>query len=96
MVPHPLTNFEIQKYYRNEPKFDCVYSRNNLSKIKDRANVINLDEYESKGTHWIALFMNGNNTREFLMKCILIAFELNIFQEKLKNHRQQKFHRKYL
>ena len=31
MPPHPLTNFEIQKYYENEPKFNGVYSRNNLS-----------------------------------------------------------------
>ena len=29
MPPHPLTNFEIQKYYQNEPKFNAVYSRNN-------------------------------------------------------------------
>ena len=35
MPPHPLTNFEIQKYYQNKPKFNGVYSRNNLSKIKD-------------------------------------------------------------
>ena len=63
MVPHPLTNFEIQKYYRNQPKFDCVYSRNDLPKIKDWTNVINLDEHELKGTHWIALLMNGNNRR---------------------------------
>ena len=27
-----LTNFEIQKYYQNEPKFDVVYSVNNLAK----------------------------------------------------------------
>ena len=33
MPPHPLTNFEIQKYYENEPKYNGVYSRNNLSKI---------------------------------------------------------------
>ena len=30
MPPHPFTNFEIQKYYNNEPKFNDVYSRNNL------------------------------------------------------------------
>ena len=47
MPPHPLTNFEIQKYYQNEPKFNGVYSRNNLSKVKDEAYIINLDEYES-------------------------------------------------
>ena len=61
MLPHPLTNFEIQNYYQNEPKFNGVYSRNNLSKIKDGAYVINLDEYESIGTHWIALYVNVNS-----------------------------------
>ena len=34
MLPHPLTNLDIQKYYQNEPKFNGVYSENNLSKIK--------------------------------------------------------------
>ena len=51
MLPHPLTNFEIQKYYQNKPKFNGVYSRNNLPKIKDGVYVINLDEYESIGSH---------------------------------------------
>ena len=61
MPPHPLMNFEIQKYYQNEPKFNGVYSRNYLLKTKDGAYVISLNEYESIGTHWIALDMNGNN-----------------------------------
>ena len=57
MKPHPLTNFEIQKYYENESSFNGVFSRDNLTKkIKDRAYVINLDEYEDIGTHLIALF----------------------------------------
>ena len=34
MPPHLLTNFEIQKYYQNEPKCYGVYSRNNLSKMR--------------------------------------------------------------
>ena len=43
MLPHPLTNFELEKYYQNEPGFNGVYSRNNLLKtIKDGAYVINL------------------------------------------------------
>ena len=46
-----------KKYYENEPKFNCVYSRNNLSKIKDRAYIINRDEYESMGTHWVDLMI---------------------------------------
>ena len=45
--PHPLTNFEIKDYYENEPRFNGVYSRDNLTKtIKNGAYVINLDEYD--------------------------------------------------
>ena len=61
MPPHPVTNFEIQKYYQNEPKFNGAYSRNSLPKIKDRPYVINLDEYESIRTRLIALYLNVNN-----------------------------------
>ena len=59
MPPHPLTNFEIQKCYENEPRFNGACSRNNQSKKeKDGVYVINLDEYADVGTHWIALFCN--------------------------------------
>ena len=43
MPPHLLTKFDIQKYYQNEPRFNGVYSRDDLLKIKDGAYVINLD-----------------------------------------------------
>ena len=57
MPPHPLTNFEIQKYYKNEPRFNGLFSRNNFrKKIKDGAYIINLDEYANVDTHWIASF----------------------------------------
>ena len=65
MPPHPLTNFEIQKYYQNEPRFNGVYSRDNLPKIKDGAYIINLDEHYDTGTHWIALWTNNNNVTYF-------------------------------
>ena len=73
MPPHPLANSEIQKYYqndarlssKNEPKFNGVYSRDNLPKIKDEAYVINLDEYESTGIHWIALYVIAENVTYF-------------------------------
>ena len=61
MPPHPLTNLETQKYYRNEPKINASFSSNNLpKKIKDRAYVINLDEYTEVGTHGIDLFCDRN------------------------------------
>ena len=50
--PHPLTNFEIKKYYENESKFNGVYSKNNLSTEKDRTYTINPDEYESTETYF--------------------------------------------
>ena len=55
------TNFEIQKYHQNEPEFNGVYSRNNLPKMNDEAYVANIDEYESIGTYWIAIYVNGDN-----------------------------------
>ena len=60
MPPHPLT-----KYYQKEPKFNGVYWRNNLPKIKDGAYVINLVEYKSIGTHWMALYVSTENVIYF-------------------------------
>ena len=54
MLSHPLTSFELQKYFQNKSTFNVVYSRNNLSLIKDGAYIITLDEYESVGIYWIA------------------------------------------
>ena len=62
MPPHPLTNFEIMKFYENESRFNSVYSRDNLpNKIKDGANVTNLDEYSDIGIHWVALCVKNND-----------------------------------
>ena len=61
MPPYPLTNFEIQKY-QNETRFNGVYCRDNLPKIKDGAYIINLDGYSDIATHWVALYINNNNS----------------------------------
>ena len=63
---HPLTNFEIQEYYQNEPRFNGVFSRDNLgSAVKNGAYVINLDEYYDIGTHWVALYVNNTTITYF-------------------------------
>ena len=59
-----MTNFKIQKY-QNEPKVNVLYLRNNLSKIKEGAYIINLDKYESIKTHWIAFYGNAENVSYF-------------------------------
>ena len=61
LIPlHPLTNFEIQKYYQNEPRFNGVCSRDNLLKrIKNGAYLINLDKYADVGTNWIAFYVEN-------------------------------------
>ena len=62
----PLTNIEINEYYKNEPKFNGMYSRNNLpNKSKKGAYVINLDEYKNAGTHWVPLFVKLKYTIYF-------------------------------
>ena len=94
MPPYPLTNFEIQKYYKNETRFN-VFSRNNLfKKIKDGVYIINLDEYADIGTHWIALFCKKKKKKKEIVYFIVflksysgncIVLLLNIFLKKLKN-----------
>ena len=80
MPPHPSTNLEIQKYYQNEPRFNGVFSINNLpKKNKGWAYVINLDEYADVGTHWIALFFNRNE----IVYCDSLV--LNMFLKKSEN-----------
>ena len=65
MLPHSFKKIEELKYYQNEPKFNGIYSRNNLPKVKDGAYVTNFDEYKSIGTHWIALYVNAENVAHF-------------------------------
>ena len=65
MLPHPLTNFEILKYYQNQPRFNGVYSRDNLPRIRDGSYMINLDEYSDIGTHWIAMYVQNNDVIYF-------------------------------
>ena len=76
LPPHPLTNFEIQEYYQNEPRFNGVFSRDNMpnnnirpkglsSTVKNGAYVINLDEYHDIGTHWVALHVNNKTATYF-------------------------------
>ena len=65
ILPHPLINFEIQKYYQNETRFNEVFSEDKLpKKIKDGAYVINLDEYPDD-TYWIVLFCKRSEIAYF-------------------------------
>ena len=66
MPPYPLTNFEIQNNYQNKPRFNGVYSRDNLTRIKDGTYIINLDKYSNIGTHWLLC------TYKIMMLIILI------------------------
>ena len=79
MPPHPLTNFEIKRYFQNQWKFNGVYLRNKLPEIKDGTFAISLDEYKSVGVHWVSLYVNGENLTYF------DGFGVENVPEKLKN-----------
>ena len=64
-----------------------VFNRNNLTEIKDAANVINLDEFKSTGTHWIALHVNDNYVTYF------DSFGVEHIPKEI---RKQKYNNKYL
>ena len=78
--------FKRQKYFQNEPRFNGVYSKNDLPKINDGAYVINLDEYRSIATHWIALYVNnGNNGSAFYDATYFDSFWVEHIPKILKN-----------
>ena len=78
-LTHPLTSFEIQRYYQNEPIFNGVSSGNNIPKtIKDGEYVIKLDEYEDVGTLGLLYFVTEI---KFFISIVLV---LNMFLKKLK------------
>ena len=47
------------------PDLMGVISRDNLPRIKDGKYVINIDDKNSKGTHWVSLFINKNTAAYF-------------------------------
>ena len=65
MPAHRLTNFDIRKYYQNEPRFNGDFCRDDLPKIKDGAYAINLDEYSDIGTVWVVLYVINNDVTYF-------------------------------
>ena len=75
-LPHPLKNFEIQEYYQNEPRFNGVFSRDNLpnNNIKNGAYVINLDEYHNIGTHWIALYVQSTSVYDTYVNNKIVTY----------------------
>ena len=86
-----MNKFEIQRYYKNKLRFNGVCLRNDLlvvavpapthaAQIKDGACVINLEEYKSIGTHWVALYVNGDNVKHFE------SFEVEYNPKEIKNY----------
>ena len=79
MLPHLLTNFQIQKYYQKETRFNGVYSRDNPTEIKYGPYIIDLDDtliLELIGL--LCMFI-------MMMLLILILLVQNIFRKKLKH-----------
>ena len=60
MPPNLLTNIDIIDYFKKEPRFNGVFSKNNLPKIKQGVYFINLDHNKNTGTHWVVIFVKIN------------------------------------
>ena len=57
---------KYQQYYQNESQFNDIYSKINLTKIvKDGVYVINLDENDSIGTYWFAMYIKNDKVTCF-------------------------------
>ena len=73
-----MTNFEIQDYFKDEPRFNGVFSRNNLPKLIKGAYIVNLDHIENTGTHWVVIFIKSNEVIYF------DSFDVEYIPEEIK------------
>lgn len=58
-----MTNHDLLKYTYKIPNFRGIYMRNKLPKrpLKNESAIINLDNFDGSGTHWVAFRKNGNS-----------------------------------
>ena len=89
MLSNPLTNFEIQKYYQNKPRFNGVYLRNKQPEIKYGTYAVNLDEHKSIGTNWIYFYTNGDNNSTSYNAIYFGSFEVEDISKHIKIHRKK-------
>ena len=70
-----MHNIEVTNDFDDEPRFNSVFSRNSLARIKDGAYVINIDDKNSKRKHWVSLLINKN------IAIYSDSLELNLYQK---------------
>ena len=51
---------KVSKCYENVYRFNCVFSRDNLPRVKYGVHAINLSDKQSKGIHLVSLFLDRN------------------------------------
>ena len=83
MLLCPLNNIKIINYFNYKTRFNSVISRNNLTRIKDRVYVLNLND------------KNGNSVLSFIDRNAFVYFDFSgiehIPQElsKIKNQKSK-------
>ena len=84
-MPHPLTNFEIERYYQNNTRFNDVYSRDNVpNKIKDEVYIINHYKHANIGPVLLCMWTVVRRHLAMLWY-ILIVLESSKLQKKSIN-----------
>ena len=71
----------ITKYSNYQPRFNGVYSKDNLPRIKDRTYVI--DDKQNKETYWFSLFIEKNTAVYF--RCFGIEYSPQEVLNKIKD-----------
>ena len=81
---YALNNIQITKYFNYEPRFNGVFERDNLPRIKGRVYVINLDNKQSEGTYCVSLFIDKHAALYF------DSFGIEYFPQEVLNKIQDK------
>jgi hypothetical protein len=53
----PLTNIDIDNFFKNNPRYGGCFARNRLPKEPNgKFYVINMDDEKGPGTHWVSIY----------------------------------------
>ena len=81
-----MSNIKITKYFNYKPKFNGVFSRDNLPRTDDGTSVIYLVNKQSKGKDWVSLFTNRNTD------VYLNSFGIEFVPEEVFKQSQREIH----
>ena len=83
---YPMSNLKIDKILKNNENYIGTYSKDNVPILKNnQSTIINLQDSDKKGSHWVSYKKIGNKI--FYFDSYGVAFINDIIKNQYPNHK---------